>query len=135
MKIESPANLAREALAEIQRLRSRVFTAVPFAKSAVREIKKRSVKIKGQHTSVSLENAFWFGLHEIADERGITPGHLVSEIDESRMEGANLSSAVRLHVLNYYRKAFQEHVGAARAADDKLTIETEMHLKDATAYK
>ena len=85
--------------------------------SAVNEIKKRSVKIKGQHTSISLEDAFWLGLQEIADQRGVTPEQLVSEIDETRTAGTNLSSAVRLHVLNYYRKAFK-----STSAQGQLTI-------------
>ena len=87
--------------------------------SAVNEVKKRSVKINGQHTSISLEDDFWFGLQEIADQRGIMPGHLVSEIDETRTAGTNLSSAVRLYVLNYYRKASLEHVGTRVAYDSR----------------
>tara|TARA_E500000331_G_scaffold40691_1_gene33667 strand:- start:1143 stop:1463 length:321 start_codon:yes stop_codon:yes gene_type:complete len=61
------------------------------------EIKKRSVVISGHRTSVSLENAFWYALKEIATRNGQTVNQLVSEIDDGRT--GNLSSAIRLHVL------------------------------------
>ncbi len=60
-------------------------------------IKKRSVVISGHRTSVSLENAFWHALKEIAPRNGQTINQLVSEIDDGRT--GNLSSAIRVHVL------------------------------------
>lgn len=63
---------------------------------------KRSIVIAGHKTSVSLEDAFWGGLKEIATARGITLSELVADIDGSRQHG-NLSSAIRLFVLDYYR--------------------------------
>ena len=63
---------------------------------------KRSIVIAGHKTSVSLEDAFWKGLKEIASERELTLSALVSTIDSDRVTG-NLSSAVRLFVLDYYR--------------------------------
>lgn len=60
-------------------------------------IKKRSVVISGHRTSVSLENAFWYALKEIATGKGQTVNQLVSEIDDGRT--GNLSSAIRVHVL------------------------------------
>ena len=60
-------------------------------------IKKRSVVISGHRTSVSLENAFWHALKEIATRNGQTINQLVSEIDDGRT--GNLSSAIRVHVL------------------------------------
>jgi predicted DNA-binding ribbon-helix-helix protein len=63
---------------------------------------KRSIVIAGHKTSVSLEDAFWKGLKEIADDRGVTLSDLVSSIDTERHEG-NLSSAIRLFVLDHYR--------------------------------
>ena len=64
-------------------------------------IAKRSVMIAGHATSVSLEDAFWRGLREIARRRGLTVNALVTEIDRQRPAGApgNLSSAVRVFVL------------------------------------
>lgn len=63
---------------------------------------KRSIVIAGHKTSVSLEDAFWKGLKEIADDRGVTLSDLVSNIDTGRVHG-NLSSAIRLFVLDHYR--------------------------------
>ncbi len=63
---------------------------------------KRSIVIAGHKTSVSLEDAFWKGLKEIAGERDITLSDLVAAIDSERKHG-NLSSAIRLFVLNHYR--------------------------------
>jgi predicted DNA-binding ribbon-helix-helix protein len=63
---------------------------------------KRSVVIAGHKTSVSLEDAFWKALKEIAHERDMTSSDLVAAIDSGRQHG-NLSSAIRLFVLDYYR--------------------------------
>jgi len=65
-------------------------------------IVKHSVIIRGHKTSVSLEKAFWTALKEIADLRGITMTYLVSSIDADRKH-ANLSSAIRLFVLEHYK--------------------------------
>jgi|307.fasta_scaffold34085_3 predicted DNA-binding ribbon-helix-helix protein len=67
-------------------------------------IVKHSVIIRGHKTSVSLEKAFWTALKEIADLRGITMTFLVSSIDAERKH-ANLSSAIRLFVLDHYKAA------------------------------
>ncbi|MDP6173034.1 MAG: ribbon-helix-helix domain-containing protein [Rhodospirillales bacterium] len=61
------------------------------------KIRKRSVSIAGHRTSVSLEEAFWTGLGEIASARGLSLNRLIAKIDEGR-EG-NLSSAIRVFVL------------------------------------
>jgi predicted DNA-binding ribbon-helix-helix protein len=63
---------------------------------------KRSIVIAGHKTSVSLEDAFWTGLKEIATSRNMTLSELVASIDSDRRQG-NLSSAIRLFVLDYYR--------------------------------
>ena len=63
---------------------------------------KRSIVIAGHKTSVSLEDAFWRGLKEIAIGRDKTLSDLVAEIDTGRPHG-NLSSAIRLFVLDHYR--------------------------------
>jgi predicted DNA-binding ribbon-helix-helix protein len=65
-------------------------------------VSKRSIIIAGHKTSVSLEDEFWDSLKEIARERGMTLGSLVAAIDDDR-ERANLSSAIRLFVLGFYR--------------------------------
>jgi len=63
---------------------------------------KRSIVIAGHKTSVSLEDAFWQGLKEIAVQRQMTLSDLVASIDTDRRHG-NLSSAIRLFVLDHYR--------------------------------
>ena len=63
---------------------------------------KRSIVIAGHKTSVSLEDAFWTGLKEIAGDRSMTLSDLVATIDTDRRQG-NLSSAIRLFVLDHYR--------------------------------
>jgi predicted DNA-binding ribbon-helix-helix protein len=63
---------------------------------------KRSIVIAGHKTSVSLEDAFWKCLKEIAGYRDMTLSDLVASIDSERQHG-NLSSAIRLFVLDHYR--------------------------------
>jgi predicted DNA-binding ribbon-helix-helix protein len=63
---------------------------------------KRSIVIAGHKTSVSLEDAFWSALKDIATGRRITLSDLVGAIDSQRQHG-NLSSAIRLFVLDHYQ--------------------------------
>jgi predicted DNA-binding ribbon-helix-helix protein len=65
---------------------------------------KRSIVIGGHKTSISLEDQFWKGLKDICEERGTTLSAQVQAIDAERKCG-NLSSAVRLFVLDFYRSA------------------------------
>jgi predicted DNA-binding ribbon-helix-helix protein len=64
-------------------------------------VRKRSVVVAGHPTSVSLEPAFWDGLKELAAARGLSMAALIAEIDRGR--SGNLSSAIRVHVLNELR--------------------------------
>ena len=59
---------------------------------------KRSIVLAGHKTSVSLEDAFWRGLKDIATTRRMTLSDLIGKIDVDREQG-NLSSALRLFVL------------------------------------
>ena len=61
------------------------------------------IVIAGHKTSVSLEDEFWRSMKEIATLQDLTLSDLVSEIDKGRTHG-NLSCAIRLHVLDFYRK-------------------------------
>ena len=65
-------------------------------------IVKRSIVIGGHKTSVSLEDAFWRGLKEIARDQRVTLSKMVADIDKSRQQ-SNLSSAIRLFVLDRLR--------------------------------
>ena len=60
-------------------------------------LRKRSVLVAGHRTSVSLEDAFWEVLKELADRRGLSLNQLVAEVDEGRL--GNLSSALRVYAL------------------------------------
>ncbi|WP_027527558.1 ribbon-helix-helix domain-containing protein [Bradyrhizobium sp. Ec3.3] len=63
---------------------------------------KRSIVVGGQKTSVSLEEDFWNGMKGISGLRNMTLSELVGEIDCTRQHG-NLSSAIRLFVLDYFK--------------------------------
>lgn len=63
---------------------------------------KRSVTIAGQRKNISLEEAVWQSLKEIADYQDMTLPALVATINSERNQG-KLSSAIRVFVLNFYR--------------------------------
>jgi predicted DNA-binding ribbon-helix-helix protein len=65
-------------------------------------VAKRSIVLAGHKTSISLEDAFWLGLKDIASSRRTTLTDLINSIDTDREQG-NLSSAIRLFVLNHYK--------------------------------
>ena len=67
-----------------------------------RTSKKRSVTIDGRHISVSLEDAFWNALRDIAVAKGTTRPRLINEEINQTRSNANLSSAIRVFVLAYY---------------------------------
>ncbi|MDD4556715.1 MAG: ribbon-helix-helix domain-containing protein [Alphaproteobacteria bacterium] len=65
---------------------------------------KKSVVIAGRHeTSISLEDAFYAELVAIANKKNLSINQLVTKIDEER-EVENLSSAIRLYILNYLKE-------------------------------
>ena len=67
------------------------------ATAAAGIIRKRSVVIAGHATSVSLEEAFWDALKDIARARATSVRRLIAEIDSIR--AGNLSSALRVFIL------------------------------------
>lgn len=64
---------------------------------------KRSIVIDGHKTSVSLEDAFWSDLKNIARARHATLSELVAGIDQARQQ-SNLSSAIRVFILASFRE-------------------------------
>jgi predicted DNA-binding ribbon-helix-helix protein len=78
---------------------------------------KRSIVIAAHKTSISLEDAFWKALKEIAIARGTTLSNLVTSIDVDRRQG-NLSSCLRLFVLDFYRNRLAEKMSARDASAD-----------------
>jgi predicted DNA-binding ribbon-helix-helix protein len=84
---------------------------------------KRSVLLGDHKTSVSLEQPFWDSMKKISRERGKTVSELVNEIDDNRQ--GNLSSAIRLFVLDYFRTTAE--CNSSKAVDAKagcLTVAT-----------
>lgn len=81
---------------------------------------KRSIVIAGHKTSVSLEDAFWKGLKEIALSRGVT-SDLVAAIDSERQLG-NLSSAIRLFVLDHYKARIGAHADGRPAPREMMMM-------------
>jgi predicted DNA-binding ribbon-helix-helix protein len=72
--------------------------------------KRRSIIIAGRKTSITLEDAFWIALKEIAGGRNMPLSHLVAAIDSERQH-VNLSSAVRVFVLDFYRDQIGPWIG------------------------
>jgi predicted DNA-binding ribbon-helix-helix protein len=66
-----------------------------------------SVAIDGKNTSISLEEAFWTALKDIAHERRESLQHLITSIDRDR-QSANLSSVLRVFVLEFYKAQYAQ---------------------------
>jgi predicted DNA-binding ribbon-helix-helix protein len=71
---------------------------------------KRSVVLSGRSTSITLENAFWRALKAIAKSHGLNISEMVSAIDSTRTHG-NLSSAIRIFVLDHHRALSERRRG------------------------
>jgi len=67
-------------------------------------VEKRSISIRGHRTSFSLEKPFFDELARIASERGLSLAALVAEVDETRPRDTNLSSALRVFVLEEVKR-------------------------------
>jgi predicted DNA-binding ribbon-helix-helix protein len=87
---------------------------------------KRSIVIAGHKTSVSLEDAFWSELKDIADQKAQTLSTMVGEIDTRRHQG-NLSSAIRLFVLDNARNRAMQLSGQGPA--ETLPAATQMQAR------
>lgn len=82
---------------------------------------KRSIVIAGHKTSVSLEDAFWKGLKDIALGRRMTLSDLVAAIDCERRHG-NLSSAIRLFVLDHYQARTNVRADGGQAPREMIIV-------------
>ena len=76
-------------------------------------VAKHSVVLAGHKTSISLEDEFWRALKDIASSRRTTLRDLINSIDIDREQG-NLSSAIRLFVLNHYKAGAASHLSDSR---------------------
>jgi predicted DNA-binding ribbon-helix-helix protein len=86
---------------------------------------KRSIVIAGHKTSVSLEDEFWKAVKEIASRRDLTLSELVGKIESDREYG-NLSSAIRLFVLKFYRGQIDGYEATARTREMLIDASTVM---------
>ncbi len=73
--------------------------------------KKRSFTVGNRKTSLSLEDAFWFSLKELAEEERVPVSRLIARVDASRQH-ANLSSAIRIYILEHYRRLVEGELNA-----------------------
>ena len=65
---------------------------------------KRSLTLRGHRTSVSLEDAFWQAFKDIAEEKQQPINALAADIDAERELETGLATAIRLYVLDYYKR-------------------------------
>lgn len=81
-------------------------------------IRKHSATLHGHRTSITLEDVFWEELKLIADSRQISLASLIAEIDDQRAAESNLSSALRVYVLNWIKQSHvsPEHQSVGRNA-------------------
>lgn len=77
---------------------------------------KRSFSIRGHRTSISLEAPFWEALKEAAAREGLSLAALVARIDSERT-GTGLSGAVRVWILDYFRRASAAEAGGGGSRD------------------
>jgi predicted DNA-binding ribbon-helix-helix protein len=80
-------------------------------------IVRHSINLGGHLTSISLEDEFWQSLRDIAASQRLSLRNLVSKIDLERKHG-NLSSAVRLFVLNHYKQRCHDTAPIAAPSTD-----------------
>lgn len=74
---------------------------------------KRSFKIRGHRTSLSLEQPFWDALRDIADRENVPLSKLVADVDTMRdANTSGLSGAVRVFILQHYRNRAEGNTDA-----------------------
>ena len=81
---------------------------------------KRSIVLAGRKTSVSLEDDFWDGLKAIARGSKMTLSNVIFDIDVRRTN-TNLSSAIRIFVLQHFRSKLPENSTDRVDAGDEMT--------------
>ena len=77
----------------------------------------RSIVVNGHKASFTLEDQLWAGLKEIADHDHRTLSKLVAKIDTKRLSG-NLSSSLRMFVLEYFRAHEESQIPSHDGHDD-----------------
>lgn len=82
-------------------------------------LKKRSITLHGHRTSITLEPEFWQGLEELATAQNQTITATIAGIDDQRDPSNNLSSCIRVAVLNHYKA----QLISSPEEDDRLEAE------------
>ncbi|MDX3925128.1 MAG: ribbon-helix-helix domain-containing protein [Shinella sp.] len=70
-------------------------------------IRKHSATLHGHRTSFSLEEPFWQELKAIAAIRDTPLAALIRQVDDGRSPDSNLSSALRVYVLEWVKNRRQ----------------------------
>jgi predicted DNA-binding ribbon-helix-helix protein len=81
-------------------------------------VTRRSIILDGNKTSVSLEDAFWIELKGIAALQRVAVSDLIAGIDATRKE-SNLSSAIRIFVLEHIQNRAKQGASAASVSSAK----------------
>lgn len=84
-------------------------------------MKKHSLVIMGHQTSVSLEEPFWSALKEIAEKEKVKVCELITKLDMQR--SGNLSSAIRIYVLEYLQKQLQKRKKQKKPKENPVNSE------------
>jgi predicted DNA-binding ribbon-helix-helix protein len=103
------------------------FRRIPLPEEAAMQsaVVKRSIVVAGHKTSVSLEDEFWNGLKDIGKGHKMTLSGLVANIDKQRRYG-NLSSAIRLFVLDHFRM----QISGTSIINDRIDKQTPQLTQD-----
>lgn len=72
-------------------------------------MQKKSIQLTGHRTSISLEPEFWQALQQIAQQKNTSVRKLIIQIDNTRT--SNLSSSLRVYILNEFRQRYENDIG------------------------
>jgi predicted DNA-binding ribbon-helix-helix protein len=85
---------------------------------SVSSLVNRNVTVSGKRTSMKLERDMWDALDEVCRREGLTI-HEACTLIASRHKGNNLTAAMRVFILGYFRSAAtpEGHVRAGHGLD------------------
>ena len=83
----------------------------------------RNVHVDGRRTTMRLEPELWDAIEEICHREDVTLSDLVTRIDGGRStDEDSRTSAVRVHILSYYRAAASDPGHAAAGHGMRHTV-------------
>ena len=77
----------------------------------------RNVTVSGRRTSIRMEQVMWTSLTDICRREDHTINEIISLIDEKRA-GTNLTAAIRVFIICYYRDAALNNVAKSGFAEE-----------------